>query len=223
MRKVRSWLKPFWAPGKSGPSSSSALPPPPALTMPTGFLKKWLGEKGFGFVTPDDQTTGDLLAHIRQKCGPAEEAIQEGRRVQFDFEMDVNRGKPRVTSWSFLEGMVAVPNSSNNWYGQGGQAQGGQLALPAPGGGPPPPPPPPAPIKHTQEEVEVPMQYLTEIIGQAGMALEEIKMRAGGDISIELSPADASMLTRTVKIRGPAVSASIGACLMLQRVAEVVV
>lgn len=242
--------------------------------MPTGILKKWLGDKGFGFITPDDGS-GDLFAHIRQKAGAPEEPMggQEGRRVTFQTEMDIQKGKPKAASWAFMDGVVAAapapgapapPPAPVDYKalvqaanvaaaaiaaGTGGQAAGdhllanlaglagglaggGAAPAPAPVHVPPPahvaaaaalpPPPPPAPTKHHLEEVEVPEQVVTELFGQAGGGIEEIKKRAGGDIMIELTASETSNGSRILKIRGPAVSASLGACLVLQRVAEVV-
>jgi len=260
--------------------------------MPTGILKKWLGDKGFGFITPDDGTA-DLFAHIRQKAGVPDEPITEGRRVSYEFELDLQKGKPKAVSWSFMEGGALAPvgvgapvgsytrpptaavgmgtrpggpcaggvtpaavaqiasasgvdyqalvQAANaaaaaiaagggvqaagdsllaNLVGLAGGLAAGGVAMQAPAVQMPTPP---APMKHIQEEVEVPTQFVAEIIGQAGAGLEEIKRRAGGDISIELSATEMSDSTRMVKIRGPAVSASLGALLVSQRVAEVVV
>jgi len=268
--------------------------------MPTGFLKKWLGDKGFGFITPDDGSA-DLFAHIRQKAGVIDEPITEGRRVTYDYEVDMQRGKPKAVSWSFLDAaapvVMASPPAPHGCAGgtfvvnsprpaavtpgvpasaggvdyqalvqaansaaaalatngaqqtqpmasMGGNQAGmlanlmGSLAgmgaaqqqAPAAAAGgtlsvlsqrtiPAPPPP----VRHAQEEVEVPAQLLEQVVGQAGAGLDEIKQRAGGDILIELAATTNSALTKTLKIRGPPVSASLGACLILQRISEVVV
>lgn len=264
--------------------------------MPTGFLKKWLGDKGFGFITPDDGSA-DLFAHIRQKAGVIDEPITEGRRVTYDYEVDMQRGKPKAVSWSFLDAsapvMMATPpaphgggtfvvnsprpaavtpampasasgvdyqalvqaaNVAAAALGTNGMQQtqpmasmgdpSGMLAnlmgslagtaqqaptMAAGGAGtlsvlsqrtiPAPPPP----VRHAQEEVEVPVQLIEQIIGQAGAGLDEIKQQAGGDILIELTATTNSAFTKTLKIRGPPVSASIGACLVLQRISEIVV
>jgi len=261
----------------------------------TGFLKRWMGDRGFGFITPDDGTA-DLFAHIHQKAGLPDETITEGRRVSFESELDMIKGKPKAISWAFLDSAApralapglhpalapvspvggwpnarhqqsmgtspaaAAPHSGVVDYkalvqaanvaaaalsaqGQtpsnqllasiaglagvagngmapvgGGVAAAGQQVL----GGTPTPPPPPRAM--SLEQVEVPTQAIADIIGQAGAGLEDIKRRAGGDVIIELAPAEVpSNTTRIVKIRGPPVSASLGACLVLERVAEVVV
>mmetsp|Transcript_26109 Transcript_26109/g.59363 ORF Transcript_26109/g.59363 Transcript_26109/m.59363 type:complete len:214 (-) Transcript_26109:144-785(-) len=213
--------------------------------MPTGILKRWLGDKGFGFITPDDGSS-DLFAHIRQKLGLPEETIGEGRRVTFESEIDLQKGKPKAISWAFLDGaMAGMPDPATpalmdykatadglppSLQGlSGGQLGGGggvaPMHVPPPAAAVAatvPPPPPPAPIKHAQEEVEVPAKLVAELFGQAGAGLEDIKQRAGGDIMIELAASDTGNGSRLLKIRGPAVSASLGACLVLQRVCEVV-
>jgi len=276
--------------------------------MPTGTLKKWLGDKGFGFITADDGSA-DLFAHIRQKAGVIDEPITEGRRVRYEYELDMQRGKPKAVSWSFLDAMgpvvvAAPPQHGGMCAGLGAlsanftplinspRAASVTPAMQAPAGGvdyqalaqaanvaaaalscngaqegqpmgsvgnpggmlanlmgslagmgtaqqapnmaaggagalsvmaqrtiPAPPPP----VRHAQEEVEVPAQFVEQVIGQAGGGLDEIKRRAGGDILIELTTTNSSALTRTLKIRGPPVSASLGACLVLQRLSEVVV
>jgi len=276
--------------------------------MKTGFLKRWVSDRGFGFITPDDGTA-DLFAHIRQKAGLPDETIIEGSRVSFESELDMMKGKPKAISWAFLGGgappalapAVAPVTPVGGWPGAcqqqcmgtspasalgggavdyqalvqaanvaaaalsaQGQAPSNQLlasiagltgafgsgtaptagelaglagalgngtALAAGGlavagrpvlGGTPAPPP--QAIRVAQEQVEVPTQAVADIIGQAGAGLEDIKRRAGGDVMIELAPAEVpSNATRIVKIRGPPVSASLGACLVLERLAEVVV
>jgi len=260
--------------------------------MKTGFLKRWVSDRGFGFITPDDGTA-DLFAHIRQKAGLPDETIIEGSRVSFESELDMMKGKPKAISWAFLGGgappalapAVAPVTPVGGWPGAcqqqcmgtspasalgggavdyqalvqaanvaaaalsaQGQAPSNQLLASIAGlagafgsgtaptaggvavagrpvlGGTPAPPPPPRAIRVAQEQVEVPTQAVADIIGQAGAGLEDIKRRAGGDVMIELAPAEVpSNATRIVKIRGPPVSASLGACLVLERLAEVVV
>lgn len=277
--------------------------------MKTGFLKRWVGDRGFGFITPDDGTA-DLFAHIHQKAGLPDETITEGRRVSFESEIDMMKGKPKALSWAFLEGgappalppalapvtpvggwptacqqqsmgtspasslggavdyqaLVQAANCAAAALSAQGQAPSNELlasiaglagafgtgTAPAAGswevlagafgsgaaqdaggvaaagrpvlGGTPAPPPPPRAIRVALEQVEVPTQAVADILGQAGAGLEDIKRRAGGDVIIELAPAEAHLPhCRMVKIRGPPVSASLGACLVMERVAEVVV
>jgi len=266
--------------------------------MPTGTIKRWLGDKGFGFIAPDDQSH-DIFAHIRQKAGEPSEPVQEGRRVVYEAEYDPQKGKPKASQWYFADGAapvaaatavlqqqqqqqqqfqqqqhqqqqqltaVAPPPQANPAVAQlaanngvGYQAlvqaattaisaiaanpQGNNAALLAnlanlaqqpgapttvaatgqPGAtvvAPPPaatPPLPPAP-QHALEEVQVPAQFMQQVIGTGGSGLEEIKKKAGGDIVIELGHDAGGM--RTLKVKGPPISASLGACLIMQQVAE---
>lgn len=285
--------------------------------MPTGSIKRWITDKGFGFFSADDGTA-DVFAHVKQLNGD-QEAMKvgqhEGRRITYECEMDTVRGKPKATSWAFLDAGApvvaatvsgtaapAAPGGAANVQallqaavagGAGGVAAAGQgagsqqanilnnlvglvnnlTAARSPGTAPappppqapqpgvaqyavaqpqyaqqqavaqhvpqqvmprqipprqvpptrpaPPPPPPPAPVPQAQEEVDLPENFVSEaLLGKAGQGLEEIKQRAGGDIVLDVAPATGSGGTRVVRIRGPAVSASLGMCLLLQKAAE---
>mmetsp|Transcript_20802 Transcript_20802/g.30978 ORF Transcript_20802/g.30978 Transcript_20802/m.30978 type:complete len:282 (-) Transcript_20802:44-889(-) len=106
--------------------------------MPTGVLKRWLSEKGFGFITPDDGTS-DIFAHIRQKSGGGpEEQVAEGRRVQYEAEFEAAKGKPKATSWFFIDNppQAAAPADYGAAYGAAAAAYGG---MPPQAPSPPPP------------------------------------------------------------------------------------
>jgi cold shock protein len=49
--------------------------------MATGTVRKWVGDHGFGFITPDDGGE-DLFVHIRN-CVTGSQ-LREGQRVRFD-------------------------------------------------------------------------------------------------------------------------------------------
>jgi len=87
------------------------------------------------------------------------------------------------------------------------------------------PTPPPAPVAqvYAVQEVQVPAALMNEVVGAGGSHLEAIKKKAGGDVQIELGGGGVMDPNgvRTLKVRGPAVSAGLGACLLLQRLAEV--
>lgn len=73
--------------------------------MPTGTVQKWFGEKGFGFLKPDDGSNGGngIFAHKRAFVGQ-EETIVEGAQVSFDIEFEANTNKPKATSWQITAG-----------------------------------------------------------------------------------------------------------------------
>eukprot|EP00429_Kryptoperidinium_foliaceum_P080785 CAMPEP_0176208266 /NCGR_PEP_ID=MMETSP0121_2-20121125/13032_1 /TAXON_ID=160619 /ORGANISM="Kryptoperidinium foliaceum, Strain CCMP 1326" /LENGTH=205 /DNA_ID=CAMNT_0017547247 /DNA_START=111 /DNA_END=728 /DNA_ORIENTATION=- len=65
--------------------------------MPTGTVKKWVTEKDFGFVAPDDRSP-DVFAPIRTFLGN-HEMVKEGVRVYFEEKPDDKTGKPMAAMW----------------------------------------------------------------------------------------------------------------------------
>ena len=53
--------------------------------MAQGTVKWFNGEKGFGFITPDDGTK-DLFVHYSEIQGSGDRSLDENQRVQFDVE-----------------------------------------------------------------------------------------------------------------------------------------
>ena len=51
--------------------------------MPQGTVKWFNGEKGFGFITPDDGGK-DLFVHFSEIRGDGSRKLDEGQRVQFE-------------------------------------------------------------------------------------------------------------------------------------------
>ncbi|TXK17820.1 cold-shock protein [Homoserinibacter sp. GY 40078] len=51
--------------------------------MPTGTVKWFNAEKGFGFITPDDGPQ-DLFAHYSAIDGRGYKTLEEGQRVEFE-------------------------------------------------------------------------------------------------------------------------------------------
>merc|ERR1712232_701880 len=70
-----------------------------------------------------------------------------------------------------------------------------------------------APIRGDQDvaqEVEVPLECVAAVIGEAGAGIENIKRRAGGDVRVEFVGMAPSGTSRVVKIHGP--RGSVGLC-----------
>src|ERR1700758_4245312 len=61
-------------------------------TMPTGTVKWFNGQKGFGFIAPDDRGN-DVFVHISavERAGFA--GLAEGQKVSFEIKVDPKRGK----------------------------------------------------------------------------------------------------------------------------------
>jgi CspA family cold shock protein len=53
--------------------------------MPTGTVKWFSDDKGFGFITPDDQSA-DLFAHHSAIAGEGYRSLAEGAKVSFEVE-----------------------------------------------------------------------------------------------------------------------------------------
>jgi len=55
--------------------------------MATGTVKWFSNDKGFGFITPDDQSS-DLFVHQSAIAGDGYRSLSEGARVTYDAEAD---------------------------------------------------------------------------------------------------------------------------------------
>ena len=53
--------------------------------MPTGTVKKFFPERGFGFITPDGGGD-DVFVHVSALEGTGSQELSEGRHVEFDVE-----------------------------------------------------------------------------------------------------------------------------------------
>ena len=53
--------------------------------MATGTVKWFSDDKGFGFITPDDQSK-DLFVHLTAIVGGSYRSLAEGAKVSFEAE-----------------------------------------------------------------------------------------------------------------------------------------
>ena len=60
--------------------------------MATGTVKWFNGEKGYGFIQPDDGG-GDAFVHISAVEKAGLRSLNEGDKVSFDLVMDSRKGK----------------------------------------------------------------------------------------------------------------------------------
>jgi cold shock protein len=63
--------------------------------MPTGKVKMFNEEKGFGFIQPDDGT-GDVFFHVSALRDGDE--ITKGKAVTFEMGVDPKSGKAKAVS-----------------------------------------------------------------------------------------------------------------------------
>jgi CspA family cold shock protein len=60
--------------------------------MSTGKVKWFNGQKGFGFIAPDDGGN-DVFVHISAVERAGLSHLNEGQKVSFDLKTDPRRGK----------------------------------------------------------------------------------------------------------------------------------
>merc|ERR1719353_470668 len=82
------------------PSSSSHsrdLITSPVSAMPTGVVKKFFEDKGFGFITPDDGGE-DVFVHRMCNGDDRSAYLEEGQQVTYEAEWDDRKGKWKCAS-----------------------------------------------------------------------------------------------------------------------------
>lgn len=82
----------------------------------TGTVKKFMEDKGFGFITPDDGGD-DVFIHIKQ-CNGAE-SLSEGDAVTYDNEWNDRKGKMQGSN-------CTVSGGGGGGGGYGGGKGGGK-------------------------------------------------------------------------------------------------
>ena len=84
--------------------------------MPSGVVKKWFFEKGFGFITPDDGKD-DVFVHRHALNGV--ESLEQGDAVTYEVEYDDRKGKWKASTCSTEGG-----DGSGGYKGGGGEGGG---------------------------------------------------------------------------------------------------
>jgi len=103
--------------------------------MPTGVVKHWCEEKGFGFIAPD---TGAENIFVHRHALVSSDSLMLGDEVAFETEFDTQKGKWKAASCMVTRrpGEVSGCFSSLSGSGRGGFSGGAvQMGLPgAPSG-----------------------------------------------------------------------------------------
>ena len=67
--------------------------------MPTGTVKFFNTDKGFGFITPDGGGP-DIFVHVSELERSGMRTLKEGQKVRFETKMDPKKGKPNAVAIS---------------------------------------------------------------------------------------------------------------------------
>jgi CspA family cold shock protein len=68
-----------------------------AETMPTGTVKFFNHQKGFGFIVVDGGGP-DVFVHISELERSGMHTLEEGQKVSFESKMDPKKGKPNAVN-----------------------------------------------------------------------------------------------------------------------------
>ena len=68
--------------------------------MPTGTVKFYNGQKGYGFIQPDDGGK-DVFVHASALERAGMRGLSEGEKVSFDIESDRRSGKSSAVNLRF--------------------------------------------------------------------------------------------------------------------------
>lgn len=60
--------------------------------MPTGTVKWYSAEKGYGFIRPDDGA-GDIFLHIREVEAAGIDILREGQKISYEPVSDRKTGR----------------------------------------------------------------------------------------------------------------------------------
>ena len=67
--------------------------------MPTGTVKFFNVDKGFGFIVVDGGGP-DVFVHVSELEGSGMSSLKEGQKVRFETKMDPKKGKPNAINIS---------------------------------------------------------------------------------------------------------------------------
>mmetsp|Transcript_105338 Transcript_105338/g.278206 ORF Transcript_105338/g.278206 Transcript_105338/m.278206 type:complete len:108 (+) Transcript_105338:97-420(+) len=93
--------------------------------MPSGKIKKFFEDKGFGFITPDDGGD-DVFVHRKVNGQDRTAYLEEGDAVTYEVEWDDRKGKYSAASCSgpWKTGGGDGGGGGGGWGGGGGKGGG---------------------------------------------------------------------------------------------------
>merc|ERR1712070_218100 len=98
-----------------------------AAAMPTGTVKKFFGDKGWGFITPDD---GGEDVFVHRKCNGEDRTayLESGDAVTYEVEWDDRKGKYSASSCTPFRtgGNFESGGGKGGSWGGGGDSWGGK-------------------------------------------------------------------------------------------------
>ena len=96
--------------------------------MPTGTVKKFFEEKGFGFITPDDGSE-DVFVHRKVHGDGSDRSayLEQGDTVTYEVEWDDRKGKYSASSCTGFKSSGGGGGGGGSWGGDswGGGGKGG--------------------------------------------------------------------------------------------------
>ena len=107
--------------------------------MPTGVVKKFFEDKGFGFITPDDGGE-DVFVHRKVHGEDRSAYLEQGEKVTYEVEWDDRKGKYSASSCTGFKsggggGGGSWGGGGGSWGGGGGGGGGGGYGGYGGGGG----------------------------------------------------------------------------------------
>ena len=90
--------------------------------MPSGTVKKFFAEKGFGFITPDDGSE-DVFVHRKCNGADREAYLEEGQKVEYEVQWEDQKGKWSASSCSGFK--TGGGGGGDSWGSSGGGGGGG--------------------------------------------------------------------------------------------------
>lgn len=110
---------------------------PQKTGRPTGVVKFFDSKKGFGFITPDDQSE-DIFVHFSAIKGDGYRSLQAEQKVQYEVSFDQNKQKNRAIEVTDENGNVlpeSAPPAYDDFRRGGGFGGGGGFSRGHGGGG----------------------------------------------------------------------------------------